>query len=194
MPAARFHPASSLSSYTAVRPNRSDAMRNTIAGASLLEAAVTPMSAIATELMMSSRPRASLVAPGSPNHSTRPTTNHVRESMAMADATTPSRASVATIDAISWETNAKPTSANATWLPSESGTQPSCSPDNTNVAVARPNRPMVLGLATGRTLIRTWARSASHAAASPGVSDPGSPPVRSPETATSAEYPHREIP
>src|SRR3954469_16699165 len=93
----------------------------------------------------------------------------------MAEATTPSRASVATIEAISCETKAKPINTTATCLPSEIATHPSCNPESTNVPAARPNRPMVLGLASGLTLIRTWRSSASHAELSAGVSSRAEP-------------------
>src|SRR4051794_28709976 len=117
MPAATFHAALPVNWYTAVIAKRNDATRKTIAGTTLLSAAVNPINDIATLLKTSSRPSASLTAPGGPEYNTSPVTNHVSDSTHIAELTTTSRASVARTAARNCDTNAKPIKTNAICLP-----------------------------------------------------------------------------
>ena len=90
-------------------------------------------------------PSALLVEPGVPVSRTRPIAAQMPLRRPMPVAATPSRARNPKIEAVNWSGTVKARTQSATCFPSVGSTQPSWSPDTTNVAAARPKNPSASG-------------------------------------------------
>ena len=96
---------------------------------------------------------------------TRPRAAQMPLSRPMPVAATPSRARKPKSDAVNCSGTVKARMQSATCFPSVGSTQPSCSPDMTNVAAASPKKPSASGPAIGRSVtIACVAASSSRAA------------------------------